>query len=376
MKIFGCGIVSDSILAIPGSASGSVLLQGHPILTGDYSTAARWERLPITVGTSIAKPTPVFATFDQAVVDENRSASRPGSDGHALSAGQEGRPGGSQGPEGLGDRRRRRAMRHHDEAALGPRADIAEVPTSTPTECSASSINRRVAVPVWWSTCTAVALSSATCVHDAAARRPANRWDGGPRRRLPAPARAPVPCGAGRGGQVAAPGGPEGPASGSRPRSSRRQCWRRPRPGRGAAQPGGRAGLVLIYPFLDPTASFDSYTTASDGFDPREAAWYWKQYAASPTTSPTRTSRRCGPTWPARAVPRPAAHARGHRRPGSAARRGGALAALLAEAGVEVTATRYLGQVHGFWRHPDVFDAAEPLARQVAGYVETLAASK
>ena len=47
------------------------------------------------------------------------------------------------------------------------------------------------------------------------------------------------------------------------------------------------------------------------------------------------------------------------------------LAGLLAEAGVVVTATRYLGQVHGFWRHPDVFDAAEPLARQVAGFVET-----
>ena len=40
--------------------------------------------------------------------------------------------------------------------------------------------------------------------------------------------------------------------------------------------------MVLIYPFLDPTAAFDSYRTAADGFDPREAAWYWEQYAASP----------------------------------------------------------------------------------------------
>ncbi len=43
---------------------------GYPILTGDYSTAARWERLPITVGTAIAKPTPVFTKLDPAVVDE------------------------------------------------------------------------------------------------------------------------------------------------------------------------------------------------------------------------------------------------------------------------------------------------------------------
>ena len=43
---------------------------GYPILTGDYSGAARWERLPITVGTPIAKPTPVFTKLDPAVVEE------------------------------------------------------------------------------------------------------------------------------------------------------------------------------------------------------------------------------------------------------------------------------------------------------------------
>ena len=35
------------------------------------------------------------------------------------------------------------------------------------------------------------------------------------------------------------------------------------------------------------------------------------------------------------------------------------LARRLAEAGVAVIATRYLGQIHGFWRHPAVFPAAE-----------------
>jgi acetyl esterase len=34
-----------------------------------------------------------------------------------------------------------------------------------------------------------------------------------------------------------------------------------------------------------------------------------------------------------------------------------------------VVATRYLGQVHGFWRHPEVFDAAEPMTRQVAAFL-------
>jgi acetyl esterase len=37
---------------------------------------------------------------------------------------------------------------------------------------------------------------------------------------------------------------------------------------------------------------------------------------------------------------------------------------------VRVVGTRYAGQVHGFWRHVDVFDAAEPLTRQVAGFLQ------
>jgi acetyl esterase len=45
------------------------------------------------------------------------------------------------------------------------------------------------------------------------------------------------------------------------------------------------------------------------------------------------------------------------------------LVRLLAEDGVEVVGTRYLGQVHGFWPHVDAFDAAEPLTGQVAAFL-------
>jgi acetyl esterase len=45
------------------------------------------------------------------------------------------------------------------------------------------------------------------------------------------------------------------------------------------------------------------------------------------------------------------------------------LAGLLADAGVAVTATRYLGQLHGFWRHTAVFPAAEALLHQTAGFL-------
>jgi acetyl esterase len=137
--------------------------------------------------------------------------------------------------------------------------------------------------------------------------------------------------------------------------------------------PGVAAGLVLIYPFLDPTASFDSYTSAADGFDPREADWYWQQYAASvddlahpdlaplgPDLGGQERFAQLPPTLVVTAGQDPLRDEGEH------------LAQLLAEAGVVVTATRYLGQVHGFWRHPDVFDPAEPLGRQVAGFVQLL----
>jgi acetyl esterase len=137
--------------------------------------------------------------------------------------------------------------------------------------------------------------------------------------------------------------------------------------------PGAVAGVVLVYPFLDPTASFDSYTEAADGFDPREAAWYWEQYAAAaadltdPDLAPLGADlggqdrlATLPPTLVVTAEHDPLRDEGEH------------LARLLADAGVEVVATRYLGQVHGFWRHHDVFDAAEPLTRQVAGFLQHL----
>lgn len=126
------------------------------------------------------------------------------------------------------------------------------------------------------------------------------------------------------------------------------------------------AAVALIYPFLDPTAAWDSYETAADGFDPREAAWYWQQYAATdadltdPDLAPLLSTRldTLPPTLVVTAEHDPLRDEGEH------------LARLLAEAGVEVTATRYLGQVHGFWRHDAVFASAEPLMRQVAGFVD------
>jgi acetyl esterase len=129
--------------------------------------------------------------------------------------------------------------------------------------------------------------------------------------------------------------------------------------------PGAFAAVALIYPFLDPTAGFESYRTAADGFDPREAAWYWQQYAAAPAdlTDPDLApllSDRLGTLPPTLVVTAEHDPLRDE---------GEALAQRLAEEGVAVTATRYLGQIHGFWRHDRVFRPAEPLMRQVAGFL-------
>jgi len=125
------------------------------------------------------------------------------------------------------------------------------------------------------------------------------------------------------------------------------------------------AAVALVYPFLDPHGDHDSYRTAADGFDPREAEWYWRQYAATPADlehpdlAPLSSGRlhTLPPTLVTTAEHDPLRD------------EGELLALRLAEAGVEVVATRYLGQVHGFWRHHLVFPAAEPMTRQVAAFL-------
>ncbi len=128
--------------------------------------------------------------------------------------------------------------------------------------------------------------------------------------------------------------------------------------------PGRYVALALIYPFLDPTAGFESYRTAADGFDPRESAWYWDQYATrddwtDPDLAPL-LSTGLGTLPPTLVVTAEHDPLRDE---------GEELARRIAEAGGVVAASRYLGQLHGFWRHPQVFPSAEPAMGQVAGFL-------
>jgi acetyl esterase len=131
--------------------------------------------------------------------------------------------------------------------------------------------------------------------------------------------------------------------------------------------PGRLRAVALTYPFLDPECAGDSYRTAADGFDPREAEWYWQQYAArpedltDPDLAPLLSDRlhTLPPTLVVSAEHDPLRD------------EAELLAARLADAGVAVVGVRFLGQVHGFWRHADVFDAAEPLTRTIAGFLRS-----
>ncbi|GAA1923626.1 hypothetical protein GCM10009737_26580 [Nocardioides lentus] len=129
--------------------------------------------------------------------------------------------------------------------------------------------------------------------------------------------------------------------------------------------PGRAAALGLVYPFLDPRGEWPSYALE----EVREAgpvmAWFWEQYAASPADldDPDLApllSEHLGALPPTLVTTAEYDPLRDE---------GEALVDRLAAAGVPVVGTRYLGQTHGFWRHPSVFEAAEPLMGQVAAFL-------
>lgn len=135
-------------------------------------------------------------------------------------------------------------------------------------------------------------------------------------------------------------------------------------------RPGRFAALVLVYPFLDPGAGFASYADTGagpggNGFDDRTAHWYWQQYAAAPADlghpdlAPLRSPLldTLPPTLVISAEHDPLRDEAEH------------LARELAELGVPVVATRYLGQIHGFWRHLETYPAADAAMRQVGGFL-------
>jgi acetyl esterase len=130
--------------------------------------------------------------------------------------------------------------------------------------------------------------------------------------------------------------------------------------------PNVLAACVLVYPFTDPSLSGASYAATGGGMTRDEAAWYWQQYArtpedlADPDLAPY-TATRFGTVPPT--LVQIAEH-------DVLADEDRELARRLRAAGVPVEATTYDGMIHGFWRQPQLFDAAEDALAEIASFLD------
>ena len=130
--------------------------------------------------------------------------------------------------------------------------------------------------------------------------------------------------------------------------------------------PGALAATVLVYPFLDPDAGGASYASETGGLTRAESAWYWGAYAASPAD---RTHPHLAPLLAPdlAGVPPTLVQVAGE---DVLADEDRLLVRLLREAGVTVEETTYDGMIHGFWRHPELFDAAEPAIAEAGAFLD------
>lgn len=133
-------------------------------------------------------------------------------------------------------------------------------------------------------------------------------------------------------------------------------------------RPGACHAAVLVYPFLDPTLASASYSSRSGGLDRDDARWYWEQYVEDdgraevwqdPELAPLRSPSLGG-------LPRTLVQIAGA---DTLADEDRALVRVARDQGADVTATTYDGMVHGFWRHPDLFDAAEEALADAAAFL-------
>jgi len=125
------------------------------------------------------------------------------------------------------------------------------------------------------------------------------------------------------------------------------------------------AATVLVYPFVDPKLRFESYRREAGGLGAAEAGWYWEQYAGSgadlddPDLAPIEsdTLGTLPPTLVVAAEHDPLVDENVE------------LARRMETAGVTVAVSTYPGMVHGFWRHPEQFDAAGESLAEIAAYL-------
>ncbi len=123
--------------------------------------------------------------------------------------------------------------------------------------------------------------------------------------------------------------------------------------------------IALVYPCLDPFGSYPSYHSESGGLDAAEMDWFWDAYlggdrrtAEGPELAPISADLSAL----ARTLVITAEH-------DPLRDEGEALATAVAAAAVSCVASRYLGMIHGFFRHPELFDASAMAMAEVASWL-------
>ena len=130
--------------------------------------------------------------------------------------------------------------------------------------------------------------------------------------------------------------------------------------------PGAFAGVVVLYPFLDPTSRFPSYQLETT-WDRGEAQWYWQQYAPGveathPDLAPVN-SDHLDTLPPTLVITAELDIVRDE---------GEHLASVLKRHGVAVQATRYLAVPHAFWRRFEEHPESDLAMRHVGGFLDGL----
>ncbi len=130
--------------------------------------------------------------------------------------------------------------------------------------------------------------------------------------------------------------------------------------------PGVLAATVLVYPFVDATASMPSYARTDGGLTRADGEWFLRQYIrderdlVDPDLTPLHAPSFA--TLPPTYV-QVAEH-------DVLADEDLELARRIADHGVPVETTVYDGMIHGFWRNPQMFDAAEVALADAAAFLD------
>jgi acetyl esterase len=126
------------------------------------------------------------------------------------------------------------------------------------------------------------------------------------------------------------------------------------------------SACVLVYPFVDSSMSGASYSATDGGLTRREAEWAWQQYAAKPEDL---GDERLSPYFGGDPGPAPPTYlvVAEH---DVLADENRELARRIAAHGTDVSVHEMAGMIHGFWHHPEIFDASEESLASVCEWLD------